>query len=104
MERIKKGDTVKVIAGPQKGTTGEVLRVIPKDNQAVVQGVNVKTKHMKPSMANPNGGIVKKESPVDLSNLMPVDPSTNAPTRVKVQTLKEGKRVRAGKSGEQLDK
>ena len=103
MQRIKKGDTVVVIAGPQKGTTGEVLRVIPKDNQAVVQGVNIKTKHTKPSMTNPNGGIVKKESPVDLSNLQPVDPKTNKPTRVKVGS-DNGNKVRVAKSGEQLDK
>jgi large subunit ribosomal protein L24 len=71
MARIKKGDTVVVLAGSQKGSTGEVLRVIPKKNQAVVQGVNVKTKHQKPSPANPNGGIIKQEAPVDLSNLAP---------------------------------
>lgn len=71
MARIKKGDTVVVLAGSQKGETGEVLRVIPKKNQAVVQGVNVKTKHQKPSATNPNGGIIKQEAPVDLSNLAP---------------------------------
>ena len=71
MAKIKKGDTVVVLAGSQKGTTGEVLRVIPKKNQAVVQGVNVKTKHQKPSPTNPNGGIVKQEAPVHLSNLAP---------------------------------
>ena len=103
MERIKKGDTVMVVAGPQKGTTGEVLRVIPKDNQAVVQGVNVKTRHQKPSMTNPNGGIVKSEAPVDLSNLMPVDKS-NKPTRVKIQQQDNGAKVRATVGGEQLDK
>jgi large subunit ribosomal protein L24 len=105
MERIKKGDTVVVISGAQKGTTGEVLRVNAKDNTAVVQGVNVQTKHQKPSMANPQGGIIKKEAPVDLSNLMPVDPTTSKGTRVKATTLKDGKKVRAAsKTGEQLDK
>ena len=104
MERIKKGDTVMVIAGAQKGTTGEVLRVMPKENQAVVQGVNVKTKHQKPSMTSPQGGIIKQEHPVDMSNLMPVDPKTGKPTRVRVQTLENGAKVRVATSGEQLDK
>jgi large subunit ribosomal protein L24 len=105
MARIKKGDTVVVIAGSDKGTTGEVLRVLPSKNQAVVQGVRVQTKHQKPSMANPQGGIIKKEAPVDLSNLMPVDPTTSKGTRVKATTLKDGKKVRAAsKTGEQLDK
>ena len=58
MERIKKGDTVQVISGSEKGTTGEVLKVMPKENKAIVQGVNVITRHNKPSMANPQGGIV----------------------------------------------
>jgi large subunit ribosomal protein L24 len=104
MERIKKGDTVMVIAGAQKGTTGEVLRVNPDANEAVVQGVNVKTKHQKPSAMNPQGGIIKKEFPVHLSNLMPVDPSTGKPTRVSIKTLENGAKVRVAKSGEQLDK
>jgi large subunit ribosomal protein L24 len=104
MSRIKKGDTVVVIAGGDKGKTGEVLRVIPSKNQAVVQGVRIQTKHQKPSMASPQGGIIKREAPIDLSNIMLVDPGTSKPTRVKVQTLADGKKVRAGKSGEQLDK
>ena len=103
MERIKKGDTVVVTAGAQKGTTGEVLKVLPKENKAVVQGVNVQTKHTKPSMANPQGGISKIEAPVDMSKLMPVDPKTNKPTRVKIQEV-NGKTVRVAKSGEALDK
>jgi large subunit ribosomal protein L24 len=104
MQRIKKGDTVAIISGAQKGTTGEVLRVDPDKNKAVVQGVNVRTKHQKPSMTNPQGGIVKQEMAVDMSKLMPIDPSTNKPTRVKIKTLADGKKVRVAKSGEQLDK
>jgi large subunit ribosomal protein L24 len=104
MARIKKGDTVVVIAGSDKGTTGEVLRVLPSKNQAVVQGVRVQTKHQKPSMANPQGGIIKKEAPVDMSKLMPVDPKTGKGTRVKVKTLDNGSKVRVAASGEQLDK
>ena len=104
MERIKKGDTVVVISGSQKGTTGEVLRVNAKDNTAIVQGVNVQTKHNKPSMANPQGGIIKKEAPVDMSKLQPVDPKTSKGTRVKIKTLDNGSKVRVAASGEQLDK
>lgn len=103
MNRIKKGDTVVVVAGKQKGEQGEVLRMLPKKNQAVVQGINVKTKHEKPSMTNPQGGIVKSEAPVDLSNLMPLDPESKKGTRVSHQSLESGK-VRVGKSGQQLDK
>lgn len=104
MARIKKGDTVTVIAGGDKGATGEVLRVIPAKNQAVVQGVALQTKHQKPSMTNPQGGIIKQERPVDISNLALVDPSTNKPTRVKSKTLDSGAKVRVAKSGEQFDK
>jgi len=103
MERIKKGDTVQVISGSEKGTTGEVLKVMPKENKAIVQGVNVITRHNKPSMANPQGGIVKKEAPVDMSKLMPVDPKTSKPTRVKIKVEGE-KKVRVAASGESLDK
>jgi large subunit ribosomal protein L24 len=103
MERIKKGDTVQVISGSEKGTTGEVLKVMPKENKAIVQGVNVITRHNKPSMANPQGGIVKKEAPVDMSKLMPIDPKTNKPTRVKIKVEGE-KKVRVAASGESLDK
>ncbi len=104
MQRIKKGDTVMIISGAQKGTTGEVTSVDPKSNKATVQGINVRTKHQKPSATNPQGGIIKLEMPVNMSKLMPIDPSTSKPTRVKIQTLADGKKVRVAKSGEQLDK
>lgn len=105
MNRIKKGDTVLVIAGKDKGKTGEVTRVSPKDNQAVVQGVNVVTRHTRPSMANPQGGRLQQEAPIDMSKLMLVDPTTGKPTRVGVAVLADGKRVRVAKrSGEQFDK
>ncbi len=104
MNRIKKGDTVMVISGKDKGKTGEVSLVVPKDNAAVVKGLNVVTRHLKPSMANPQGGRIQMEKPIDMSKLMPIDPSTEKPTRVGVKTLTDGKRVRVAKSGEQLDK
>jgi large subunit ribosomal protein L24 len=105
MERVRQGDTVVVIAGKQKGTKGRVLRVLPKEERAVIEGVNVRTKHIKPTQANPQGGRVKREYPIHLSNVMLADPKTGEPTRVRVSTLTDGRRVRiAVKSGEQIDK
>ena len=105
MNRIKKGDTVVVIAGKDKGKTGEVTLVMPVEGKAIVTGINVVTRHVKPSLQNQQGGLVKKETPIHLCKLMPVDPSTGKPTRVGVKTLADGKRVRVAKrSGEVLDK
>jgi large subunit ribosomal protein L24 len=86
---IKKGDTVKVISGDDKGKTGKVLRVIPEDNRAVVEGINFATKHMKPSAQNTSGRIEKIEAPVHLSNLMLVVGGT--PTRIGRKLNAEGK-------------
>ena len=99
---IKKGDTVMVIAGGDKGTTGEVLRVNNAKHQVVVQGVRLQTKHQKPSMTAPQGGIIKREAAIDVSNVALVDPKTDKPTRVKSKTLADGKKVRVAKSGEQF--
>jgi large subunit ribosomal protein L24 len=105
MQRVRQGDTVVVIAGKQKGTKGRVLSVLPKDDRAVIEGVNVRTKHVKPTQANPQGGRVKREYPIHLSNVMLADPKTGEPTRVRISTLTDGRRVRiAVKSGEQIDK
>lgn len=102
MQRIKKGDTVMVISGAEKGQTGEVLSVSPKANEALVSGLNVRTKHVKPSAFDPAGGIQKKEAPIEMSKLMPLDPETGKPTRVKVAVV-DGKKVRVAKSGKALD-
>ncbi|MEM9461791.1 MAG: 50S ribosomal protein L24 [Myxococcota bacterium] len=105
MQRVKQGDDVIVVAGKQKGTRGRVLRVLPGAERVVVEGVNVRTKHLKPSQANPQGGRIQKEMPVHISNVMLADPQTGKPTRVRIQTLESGHRVRvAVKSGEQIDK
>lgn len=105
MQRVKQGDAVVIIAGKQKGSRGRVLRVTPGAQRVVVEGVNVVTKHVKPTQANPQGGRIKKEAPIHISNVMLADPETGAPTRVRVKTLESGQRVRvAVKSGEQIDK
>ncbi len=101
---VKKGDKVMVITGKDKGKTGVVLAAYPKKDRVLVEGVNVIKKHSKPSQANPQGGIINREAPVHVSNVMPLDPKTNEPTRVGTKMV-DGKRVRvAKKSGEVLDK
>ncbi|MEM7159804.1 MAG: 50S ribosomal protein L24 [Myxococcota bacterium] len=105
MQRVKKDDTVVVVAGKNKGSSGRVLQVFPGADKVLVEGVNVITKHIKPTQANPQGGRVKKEAPIHISNVMLSDPTTGKPTRVRIQTLESGQRVRvAVKSGEQIDK
>ncbi|MBK6918146.1 MAG: 50S ribosomal protein L24 [Deltaproteobacteria bacterium] len=105
MQRVRQGDTVVVIAGKQKGTSGRVLKVLPADDGVVVEGINVRTKHVKPTQQNPQGGRIKREYPIHLSNVMLADPKTGEPTRVRISTLTDGRRVRvAVKSGEQIDK
>jgi large subunit ribosomal protein L24 len=98
---IKTGDTVQVIAGESKGETGKVLRVYRDKNRAVVEGVNVVTKHQKPSASNPQGGLLKEEASIHISNLMVVDPKSGEATRVGRRVNEEGKIERfAKKSGE----
>ena len=97
---IRKGDIVKVIAGESKGQQGKVLEVIVDDRRAIVERVNMSSKHTKPNAKNTTGGIVKKESPVHISNLMLIDPKSGKPTRVG-RKEENGKLVRyAKKSGE----
>ena len=100
---IRKGDMVRVVTGDDKGATGRVLRVILDKNKLVVEGVNRVYKHMKPSRRNPQGGRLSKEMPVDVSNVMLIDPNSNKPTRVGVRTLADGSKERyAKKSGAAL--
>jgi large subunit ribosomal protein L24 len=101
--KIKKGDKVVVITGKDKGKTGEVLRVLPKDSRLVVQGVNMVKRHTRPAMGQP-GGIVEKESTIHISNVAHIDPKSNKPTRVGYKELGDGRKVRvARRSGEVLD-
>ena len=80
--KIIKNDTVLVTAGNSKGQKGKVIKVYPKDNRAVVEGVNMVSKHTKPNAANPQGGIIKQEASIHISNIMLVDPKTGKPTKV----------------------
>jgi large subunit ribosomal protein L24 len=101
---VKKGDTVKVISGKDKGKTGVVLTALPKKDRVLVEGVNIIKKHTKPNQANPQGGIVSQEAAIHVSNVMLIDPKSGEPTRVGYKVV-DGKKVRvAKKSGEQLDK
>ena len=101
--KIKKGDKVVVISGSDKGKTGEVLRVLPKDERLVVQGVNMVKRHTRPSGAQA-GGIVEKEATIHISNVAHIDPKDDKPTRVGYRTLGDGRKVRfAKRSGEVID-
>ncbi|HCY26045.1 MAG: 50S ribosomal protein L24 [Flavobacteriales bacterium] len=101
--KVKKGDTVKVLAGESKGSTGRIVRVIPKMNRVVVEGVNMIKKHQKPSATSPQGGIVEMEAPLHISNVSLVDPTSNEVTRVGRKMDDNGNVVRyAKKSGEVL--
>ncbi len=100
---IKKNDTVVVLAGQDKGKTGKVLKVLVDENRALVEGVNMVSKSTKPSAKNPQGGIVKQEAPIHISNLSLVDPKSGKPTRVGIKVAEDGKKIRiAKKSGEEI--
>lgn len=101
--RIRKNDTVQVMAGKDKGKTGEVLQVFPKKNRATVRGLNMVKRHLKPNQQQQQGGIVEKEAPLHLSNVMPLDPGDGRPTRVGFR-IAEGKKVRVSRrTGKVLD-
>ena len=98
---IRKGDTVKVLAGDDRGKEGKVLEIFREKNRAIVEGINIVTKHTKPSAGKPEGGIKKTEAPLHISNLMVVDPATGKPTRIGRKLNDQGKLQRyAKKTGE----
>ena len=100
---IKKGDMVYVIAGDSKGQQGKVLEVLVDKERAIVEGVNMVSKHTKPNAKNPQGGIVKQEAAIHISNLQVIDPKSGKPTRVGRRANDKGKLVRfAKKSGEEI--
>jgi large subunit ribosomal protein L24 len=103
MSNIRKGDNVVVISGSDKGKKGSVLKVFPKDNRALVQGVNLVKRHQRQTQTQ-QAGIVTKEAPVQLSNIAHVDPKSGKATRIGIKTLGDGRKVRfAKKSGEVID-
>lgn len=100
---IKKGDNVYVNAGDDKGKTGRVLEVFPKKMRAIVEGVNIITKATKPNAKHPQGGLIKMEAPIHISNINPIDPKTGKPTRISRKVNDNGKKVRIAKrSGEEI--
>ena len=100
---IKKGDTVIVLAGEDKGKTGKVLKVEREKMRAIVEGVNIVTKSAKPSAKNPQGGFIKVEAPIHISNLSLVDPKSGEATRIAIKVKEDGTKVRiAKKSGEEI--
>ena len=101
--KIKKGDKVVVLTGRDKGRSGEVIRVIPKEARALVRGVNVVKRHQRQTMKE-EGGIIRKEAPIHLSNLALADPQDGKPTRVGFKVLDDGRKVRVAKrSGDLID-
>lgn len=102
--KIRKGDKVVVLTGRSKGKVGEVLKVMPKEHRALVQGVNMIKRHVRQTMKT-QGGIIEQEAPIDVSNLAHLDPKTNQPTRVGFRILDDGRKVRfAKRSGEIIDR
>jgi len=100
-QHVRKGDLVYVRSGKDRGRTGTVLRVMPKEDKVLVQGINVVRKHVKPNQSNPQGGVLDKEMPIHISNVSPV--SNGKPTRVRFETRDDGSKVRiAVKTGEVL--
>ncbi len=91
---IRTGDTVMVTAGNDKGAVGEILRVLTKKDRVVVKGVNVRSKNIKPTQANPNGGVIKQEMPIHMSNVSPM--VDGKPARLRFETKKDGSKVRVG--------
>ena len=102
--KIRKGDRVQVLTGKDKGRQGEVIKVMPEEGRALVQGINLVKRHQKPQGMGRPGGIQEKEAGIDLSNLALLDPKSGKPTRVGFKVLEDGKKVRVAKaSGEVLD-
>lgn len=102
--RFKKGDTVAVIAGKERGKTGKVLEILTGSERVRIEGLMPIKRHLKPgrSQKNPQGGIIDQTGTIHISNVMPIDPKTKKPTRVRAKTLTDGKKVRVSVGGETL--
>ncbi len=102
--KIRKDDEVIVLTGRDKGKRGAVLRVVTKTDRVLIEGVNVTKRHVKPTQADPQGGIVQREAPIHISNVALIDPESDRPTRVRYKRLADGRKVRvAARSGEVID-
>ena len=102
--KFKKGDKVKIISGKDKGRVTVISKVMPKTNKALVEGVGIVKRHTKPNKLNPEGGIIEKEMPIDMSKIMHLDPETNVVTRIGFKITDDGKKVRySKKSGKLID-
>ena len=102
MQRLQRGDTVVIISGKYKGKHGRVKKVLLDDDKVIVEGINLVKRHMKPSPRNQQGGIVEKEAPLYACKVMPVDPKTKKPTRVKIKIDENGMKIRVAKSGAEI--
>ncbi len=100
--RIKKGDNVEIIAGDHKGVTGKVLRVLPDKKKVLVQGINVAKKHVRPSRKNPQGGRISVEQPIDMSNVLPVNPKSSKGSRVRRVVNSDGSKKRLAIDGTEI--
>jgi len=104
MARLRKNDEVIVISGKNKGTRGKILKVIVDRDRVIVEGVNRVKRHTRATQKMPQGGIVEKEMPIHVSNVMPIDPKDNKPTRVRIGSDKDGKKIRvSARTGASLD-
>ncbi|MBI4398544.1 MAG: 50S ribosomal protein L24 [Candidatus Omnitrophica bacterium] len=100
--KIRKNDLVKVVSGKDRGKQGKVFRVFPKENTALVEGINLSAKHERPTQNNPKGGVIHKESPIHVSNIMLLDPASQKPTRVGYSFLSDGTKKRMSKKSQEL--
>jgi len=100
--RLRKGDNVVVISGKDKGKTGKVLRILVEENRVVVGGINLVKRHSRPTPRNPSGGIIEREQAIHASKVMPIDPKSGKGTRVHFKEVEGGKKIRVGKSGEEI--
>nr|AYQ75696.1 50S ribosomal protein L24 [Cohnella candidum] len=101
---VKKDDNVIVITGKDKGKKGRVIAAYPRENRVLIEGVNMVKRHTRPNQANPQGGIIEREAPIHVSNVMHIDPKSGKPTRIGYKVLDNGKKVRiAKKSGQEID-
>lgn len=94
---FKTGDKVIVIAGASKGKTGKIMKILEKESRVIVEGVNMIKKHQKPTQNNQTGGIIEREAPIHISNIMMVDSKTGKPTKIKIEIDKKGNKVRVSK-------